>query len=262
MIRIRRPDEVAKIRASARIVAEALDLSSRLVRPGLTTRELDQKIEELIRSRGATPSFIGYHGYPAASCLSVNAQVVHAIPGDYVLREGDIIGVDVGAYKAGYHGDGAFTFPVGEVSADARRLMEVTRECLRLAIEAVRPGNRVGAIGHAVQTHAEKHGFGVVRELVGHGIGERMHEEPQVPNYGRPDSGPTLRPGMVIAIEPMINLGTHEVETLEDEWTVVTRDGSLSAHYEHTVLVTETGSEILTVLDRAVVDESPLGSRG
>ncbi len=247
MIRLRRKEEIDKIRESARIVAEAIDLSAGLVRPGLTTRELDQKIEELIRSRGATPSFIGYHGYPASSCLSVNEQVVHAIPGDYVLREGDIVGVDIGAFKNGYHGDGAFTFGVGKVSESALRLMEVTRECLTLGVEAARAGNRVGAIGHAVQAHAEKNGFGVVRELVGHGIGERLHEEPQVPNYGRPDTGPTLRPGMVIAIEPMINEGTHEVETLADEWTVVTRDRKLSAHFEHTVLVTESGPEILTV---------------
>lgn len=248
MIRIRRADEIEKIRESARIVAEAIELSARLVAPGLTTRQLDQAIEKLIRSKGATPSFIGYHGYPASSCLSVNEQVVHAIPGDYVLKEGDIIGVDIGAFKNGYHGDGAFTFAVGGVSPSARRLMDVTRECLNLGVEAARPGNRVGAIGHAVQTHAEKNGFGVVRELVGHGIGERLHEEPQVPNYGRPDTGPTLRAGMVIAIEPMINEGTHEVETLADEWTVVTRDGKLSAHYEHTVLVTENGPEILTTL--------------
>lgn len=249
MIRIRRPDEIDKIRECARIVAEALALAGRIVKPGLRTAEIDRQIEELIRSRGAVPSFIGYHGYPASSCLSVNHEVVHAIPGEYVLREGDILGVDIGAYKHGYHGDGAVSLAVGTVSAEAQRLMDVTRECLDRGVAAARPGNRIGAIGHAVQTHAEANGYGVVRELVGHGIGEKLHEDPMVPNYGRPETGPTIRPGMVIAIEPMINAGSHEVETLGDGWTVVTRDRRLSAHFEHTVAVTENGPEILTRLD-------------
>lgn len=248
-IKIRKQEEVQKIRASARIVAEAIEAARKWVQPGVTTGSIDRKIEELIRSRGAIPSFKGYHGYPASSCLSVNEQVVHAIPGDYVLQEGDILGVDVGALKDGYHGDGAATMVVGQVPPETLRLVDVTRECLLLGIEQARVGNRIGAIGHAVQSHAEQFGFGVVRELVGHGIGEKLHEDPMVPNYGRPDTGPTIRPGMVLAIEPMINVGSHEVETLADGWTVVTRDGRLSAHFEHTVAVTESGPEILTKLD-------------
>ncbi len=239
--------EVEKISRSAAIVAEALDLAAGMIRPGLTTRELDCAIEGLIRSRGATPSFKGYYGYPASSCISVNEQVVHGIPGDRELHEGDIVGVDIGAYLDGYHGDGARTIPVGEVSDEARRLMRVTAESLDLGIRQARPGNRVGDISAAVQRHAEEHGYGVVRQLVGHGIGVALHEEPQIPNFGPAGQGPKLRPGMVIAIEPMINMGTFEVYTLEDEWTVVTRDHKLSAHFEHTVAITDEGPVTLTV---------------
>ena len=225
----------------------------RILRPGMTTGELDHAVEELIRSRGATPSFKGYYGYPASTCVSINEQVVHGIPGDRVIRDKDVVSVDVGAYLDGYHGDGARTFAVGEVSKDALKLMQVTQECLALAIEQARPGNRVGDISSAVQGHAEEHGYGVVRQLVGHGIGRALHEEPQVPNFGAPGQGPKLRAGMVLAIEPMINLGTFEVYTLEDEWTVVTKDHQLSAHFEHTVAITEEGPVILTV---------PNGGRG
>ncbi len=221
-----------------------------MIQPGITTAELDRAIEDLILERGATPSFKGYYGYPASSCISVNEEVVHGIPGDRVLREGDIAGVDIGAYLDTYHGDGARTIAVGKVSDEARRLMRVTAECLTKAIEKVKPGNRVGDISGAVQRHAEANGYGVVRQLVGHGIGHALHEDPQVPNYVGGNPGPLLRPGMVIAIEPMVNQGTYEVYTLADEWTVVTRDHKLSAHYEHTVAITENGPVVLTTRDR------------
>lgn len=221
-----------------------------MIRPGITTAELDSAIEDLIRARGATPSFKGYYGYPASSCISVNEEVVHGIPGDRVLREGDIVGVDIGAYRDTYHGDGARTFAVGEVSEEALRLMTVTEECLKRAIEKAKPGNRVGDISSAVQRHAEESGYGVVRQLVGHGIGHALHEDPQVPNYVGGNAGPLLRPGMVIAIEPMLNQGTYEVYTLSDEWTVVTRDHRLSAHFEHTVAITENGPVVLTTRDQ------------
>jgi methionyl aminopeptidase len=245
--------EIDKIRASASIVADALELVGRTIRPGMKTGELDAKVEGLIRSRGATPSFKGYYGYPASTCVSINEQVVHGIPGDRVIQEGDVVSVDIGAYLDGYHGDGARTFAVGNVPEDARKLMRVTQECLALGIQEARSGNRVGDISAAVQGHAEENGYGVVRQLVGHGIGRALHEEPQVPNFGLPGQGPKLRAGMVLAIEPMINLGSFEVYTLEDEWTVVTRDHKISAHFEHTVAITEDGPVILTV---------PNGDRG
>jgi methionyl aminopeptidase len=244
----KRPDEVEKIRASARIVAEALELAGDVVVPGVTTGEIDARIEELIRDRGAVPSFKGYRGYPAATCISVNEVVVHGIPGQRRLEEGDIVGIDVGVYLDRYHGDGARTFPVGAVSAEALRLLAVAQEALHAGIGAIRSGGRLGAVSHAVQTHAEANGFSVVRDLVGHGIGLNLHEEPQVPNFGPAASGPLLRPGMVLAIEPMVNAGTWEVKTEADRWTVVTLDGKLSAHFEHTVVVTESGPEILSRL--------------
>jgi methionyl aminopeptidase len=246
VIFIKRPVEIEKIGNAAAIVAESLDLVEEMIRPGITTGEIDRAVEELIRSRGAQPSFKGYYGYPASTCVSVNEEVVHGIPGDRVLDEGDIVGVDVGAYLDTYHGDGARTFAVGDVTDEARRLMQVTRECLEKAIAKAHPGNRIGDISGAVQRHAEANGFGVVRQLVGHGIGHALHEDPQVPNYVSGHPGPVLRPGMVIAIEPMINLGTFEVYTLADEWTVVTRDHKLSAHFEHTVAITGDGPVILT----------------
>jgi methionyl aminopeptidase len=218
-----------------------------MIRPGIETVEIDRAVEALIRSRGATPSFKGYYGYPASTCISINEQVVHGIPGKQQLREGDIVGVDIGAYLNHFHGDGARTFAVGAASKEAEKLMRVTRECLEMGIEQAKAGNRVGDIGAAVQRHAESNGYGVVRSLCGHGIGNALHEDPQVPNYGQPGTGAKLRPGMVIAIEPMINEGTHEVYTLDDEWTVVTSDHSLSAHYEHTVAITEEGPVVLTV---------------
>lgn len=246
---IKRPDEIRRIRASACIVAEALDLAETLVAPGVRTGDIDRQIAELIRSRGAVPSFLGYHDYPASTCISINEQVVHGIPGDLILKDGDIVGVDVGVYLDGYHGDGARTFPVGAITPEAARLLTVTREALMAGIAAIRPDVRLGAVSHAVQAYAEGQGFSVVRDLVGHGIGRELHEEPQVPNFGPADAGPTLVAGMVLAIEPMVNEGGWEVYTLPDQWTVVTRDGKLSAHFEHTVAVMPEGADILSRLD-------------
>jgi methionyl aminopeptidase len=251
MVKLRSSEEIGKIREASRIVAETLRLLEERTQPGVTTRDLDRWAEAYIRERGGEPSFLGYLGYPASTCISVNEEVVHGIPGDRVIREGDIVGVDVGVVKDGYHGDAARTFAVGEVSEETRRLLRVTGECLDRAILAFRVGNRLGDLGHAVQHHAESHGYGVVRSLVGHGIGQKMHEDPQVPNYGEPGSGMKLRPGLVFAIEPMITAGGWEVETLADKWTIVTRDRSLAAHFEHTVALTEEGPVVLSRLDGA-----------
>jgi methionyl aminopeptidase len=237
---------VELIRGSCRIVAEVLERARDWVKPGVTTLELDRLAEEVMRARGGTPSFKGYMGYPASICVAINEQVVHGIPGDRRLEEGDIIGFDVGVYKNGYHGDAARTFAVGEVAPEVRRLMQVGAESLARGIDAARPGNYVGDIGHAVQSFAESAGYSVVRDLVGHGIGERLHEEPQVPNYGRRGTGVPLAAGMVIAIEPMVNMGDWRVVTLSDRWTVVTADQSLSVHFENTVAITENGPEVLT----------------
>jgi methionyl aminopeptidase len=248
MVKLRSTEEVARIRESARIVAGTLQLLKKLGRPGVTTAEMDKQAEAFIRDHGGEPSFLGYHGYPASTCISVNEEVVHGIPGDRVLKDGDLVGVDVGVLKNKYHGDAAVSFTVGEGSEEARRLMKITMESLHRAIDAFQEGNRLGDIGWAVQSLAEDNGYGVVRTLVGHGIGQQMHEDPQVPNYGRPGTGLLLRSGMVFAIEPMLTVGSHEVKTLSDHWTVVTRDGSLSCHFEHTVALTESGPEILSVL--------------
>lgn len=246
MIAIRRPEEIEVIAESARIVAGALGRMAERVRPGVTTQELEEEIESYIRSQSARPSFKGYRGFPASACISVNDVVVHGIPSERRLREGDIVSVDVGAYQGGYHGDGAWTFPVGEISAAAARLMEVTHAALERGIARALPGARLGEISHAVQTHVEEHGFSIVRALVGHGIGEQLHEDPQVPNFGSPRQGPVLRAGMVVAIEPMVNVGGFQVYTEADEWTVVTSDHSLSAHFEHTVAILAEGPRILT----------------
>ena len=246
MVAIRRPEEIEKIAASARIVGGALRLVKSMVREGISTQELDEAVEEYIRSQGAKPSFKGYRGFPASACISINDVVVHGIPSARELRDGDIVSVDVGAFKGGYHGDGAWTFAIGEASPQAKRLMEVTREGLLQGIEKARPGGLLGEISFGIQRHVEMNGFSVVRVLVGHGIGTRLHEEPQVPNFGSPTQGPILAPGMVIAIEPMVNAGGYDVYTETDDWTVVTRDHSLSAHYEHTVAITEDGPRILT----------------
>lgn len=235
------------MREAGRITAAALRVVASAVRPGVTTAELDKLAEETIREAGALPAFKGYHGFPATLCTSVNDQVVHGIPAARVLREGEILSVDCGAIVEGYYGDSAMTFPVGAVSAEARRLMDVTKESLEAGIARCMPGMRLYDISAAVQAVAERSGFGVVREYVGHGIGRSMHEDPQVPNYGKAGTGPTLKPGMVLAIEPMINAGRADVRSLDDGWTVVTADGSLSAHFEHTVAVTEAGPRVLTL---------------
>lgn len=235
------------MRTAGRVVGEVLTQVSAQVVPGVSTADLDELAESLIKQAGAIPAFKGYHGYPATICASINEEVIHGIPSDRrVLAEGDVISIDVGASVEGYFGDSAITLPVGKVSEEAATLLRVTNEALHKAIECVRPGGRVSDIGHAVQQHVEAYGFSVVREFVGHGIGQRMHEDPQVPNYGEPGRGPRLAEGMVLAIEPMVNAGKPAVKVLADGWTAVTRDRSLSAHFEHTVAVTADGPWILT----------------
>jgi len=248
--------ELEKMRAAGRLVADVLTELAGLVAPGVTTAALDAVAEERIRAAGAIPAFKGYHGYPATICASINEEVIHGIPsGRRILNEGDIVSIDVGASLDGYYGDHAVTLAVGLVSEQAATLLRVTEESLYKAIERVRVGGRISDIGHAVQQHVEAYGFSVVREFVGHGIGQRMHEEPQVPNYGEPGRGPRLAEGMVLAIEPMVNAGKPAVKVLGDGWTAVTRDGSLSAHFEHTVAVTADGPWILTAR------EVPVGAR-
>ena len=238
------------MRAAGRLVGEVLTELAARVAPGVTTADLDELAEKRLRRAGATPAFKGYHGYPATICASINEEVIHGIPsGRRVLNEGDVISIDVGASLDGYFGDSAITLAVGQVSEAAATLLRVTDESLYKAIEAVKPGGRISDIGHAVQRHVEAYGFSVVREFVGHGIGQKMHEEPQVPNYGEPGRGPRLTEGMVLAIEPMVNAGKPAVKVLADGWTAVTRDGSLSAHFEHTVAVTADGPWILTARD-------------
>jgi len=241
--------EIDLIRKSGRIVAEALARLTKLVEPGITTLDLDRLAEEYILKRGAKPAFKGYRGYPYSLCASVNEQVVHALPSERTLKEGDIVSLDLGSIVDGYYGDAAVTVPVGQVSEEARRLMAVTQESLQRAIEAARPGNRLSDVSYAVQAAVEAEGFSVVRLFVGHGIGRSLHEEPQIPNFGPPGHGPVLKTGMVLAIEPMVNAGSPDVMILEDRWTAVTCDGSLSAHFEHTVALTENGTEVLTSLD-------------
>lgn len=241
--------EIEKMRAAGAIVRDALLLLEQHVRAGVTTLELDRIAAEWIESRGAKASFLGYGGYPKSICTSVNAQVVHGIPDGYKLREGDIISVDVGAVRDGYHGDAARTFFVGEVSTEARRLVEVTRECFFLGVAQARAGSHLSDIARAIETHAHRHGYGVVRDLVGHGIGRQMHEPPEVPNFTDPRIGRGIRlePGMTIAVEPMINAGGWQVYQESNGWTIVTADGSLSAHYENTIAITEGEAEILTL---------------
>jgi len=239
--------ELEKMRAAGRLVGQVLTALAAVVAPGVTTADLDAIAEGLIVDAGAIPAFKGYHGYPATICASVNDEVIHGIPsGKRVLEAGDVVSIDVGAALGGYYGDSAVTLPVGLVSEEAARLLRVTDESLYKAIDAVKPGGRVSDIGHAVQKHVEANGFSVVREFVGHGIGQAMHEEPQVPNYGEPGRGPRLAEGMVLAIEPMVNAGKAAVRVLSDGWTAITRDRSLSAHFEHTVAVTADGPWILT----------------
>lgn len=247
MIYLRSEEEVARIRASARIVAGCLDHLERTVAVGVTPRQLDREAETYVRDHGALPAFKGYRGYPATLCVSVNHVVVHGIPNDVALEEGDIVGLDMGAIVEGYYADSARTVPVGEVPSEVQRLIDVTREALYRGIAQAVDGNRVGDIGHAIQSYAEGFGFSVVRDLVGHGVGRQLHEEPQVPNYGRPGRGPRLQSGMVLAIEPMLAMGSPEVSTLPDNWTVVTRDRSWSAHFEHTIAVGKGAPEVLSL---------------
>jgi len=241
--------DIAKMKESGRIVARTLRLVSETIVPGKTSpRDLDALADRLIREEGGLPSFLGYRDYPAATCISVNSVVVHGIPHAIPLQEGDIISLDFGVVKNGWHADGAWTYPVGTISPTAQRLMNVTKESLYQGIGKARVGNRIGDISHAVQRYVESNGYSVVRDLVGHGIGQSLHEEPRnVPMFGKPGKGEVLRDGVTICIEPMVNLGTHRVKFLDDKWTVVTADGKLSAHYEHTIAVTREGAEILTV---------------
>ncbi len=240
--------EIEKMRRAGRIVAEVLALVESELKPGVSTAHLDQIAERYIRSQGATPSFKGYLGFPASLCISIDDEVVHGIPGDRIIREGHIVSVDAGAIYEGYHGDAARTFAVGPLSAEAAKLIETTRLAMMAGIAAAVPGNRIGDIGAAVEDVARPLGYGIVRQYVGHGIGTSMHEEPQVPNYRSAAKGIKLEPGLCLAIEPMFTLGSHEVETKPDNWTVVTRDGSLAAHFEHTIAITEHGPEILTTV--------------
>jgi methionyl aminopeptidase len=248
VIKLKSPEQIEKMRAAGQVVARAIEALSEAIVPGKTTTgDLDRIAERIILAAGAKPSFKGYRGFPNAVCVSVNEEVVHGIPGERVLQPGDIVGIDVGAVLDGWHGDSAVTLPVGDVSEEAKRLIRVTREALFCGIEQARIGNRISDISHAIQEHAEKHGYSVVRDLVGHGIGSELHEEVAVPNFGNPGEGPLLREGMTLAIEPMINAGGYEVESLADRWTVVTRDGSLSAHFEHTIAIRAGGPDILTL---------------
>ncbi|HEY1727739.1 MAG TPA: type I methionyl aminopeptidase [Candidatus Baltobacteraceae bacterium] len=249
MITIKSEREIELMRKSGKITAKTLARLIEAAGPGISTDELDRIAEESICSMGGIPTFKGYNGYPASICTSVNDQVVHGIPGTYVLKDGDLLSIDIGTTLEGYVSDSAVTVAIGTVSEEAARLLDVTRECLMLAIEQMQIGNRLGDIGSAVQRHAEQNGYGVVRELVGHGIGTKMHEEPQVPNYGKSGTGIELRRGLVLAIEPMITQGTWQVRTLDDKWTVVTEDGKLAAHFEHTIALTESGPRILTLRD-------------
>jgi len=244
---LKSPRELDLMDEANRIVHRVLDGIAERVEAGVTTRQLDRFAEELIRSSGGVPAFLNYRGYPATLCTSINDVIVHGIPDDTPLREGDIIGVDCGVVYKGYYGDAARTFSVGSVSREAERLIAATRHALDLAVEAVRPNERLSDIGHAVQTYVESQGFSVVREFVGHGIGTSLHEDPQVPNFGEPGRGPRLRPGLVLAIEPMVNIGSAAVAVDEDGWTARTRDGSLSAHFEYSVAVTDLGARVLGV---------------
>ena len=246
MVYKRSENEIKMISRSCQIVADTIDMLSEFVVPGALISDLDKKAENFITSQGARPAFKGYMGFPSTLCISIEDAVVHGVPGDIELKEGQIVGIDCGAELNGFYGDHAKTFSVGKISSEKKKLMEITEESLYKGIEKAVPGNFVGDIGYAVQTHAESNGFSVVRELVGHGIGENLHEEPQVPNYGNPSQGYKLHAGMCIAIEPMINLGGKEIYTAKDGWTILTADGKASAHFEHTIAILEDGPKILS----------------
>ena len=251
MISVKNKRELQAMREACVISARALKLAGEAVQPGVTTAEIDREVRRYIESTGAKPSFLGYGGFPASACISVNNVVIHGIPDKRVIKAGDIVSVDVGAFYNGYHGDNAATFAAGEVSPEAQALMDATRESLYEGIKAATAGNRIGDIGAAVQRYVEVRGYSVVRQFVGHGVGANLHEDPSVPNFGTPGRGPRLLPGMTLAIEPMINEGTPEVVWLDDDWTVVTEDGALSAHYENTVLITEGEPELLSLVSEA-----------
>ena len=246
MISIKSDREIELLRIAGNIVHETREYLIPYIKEGITTKELDTLAEEFIRSKGATPSFKGLNDFPASICTSINQEVVHGIPSKRKLRNGDIISIDIGACYKGYHGDSAWTFAVGEISPAKQALMEHTKESLFKGLEMIKPGNRIGDISHAIEIHAKKYNLGVVRELVGHGVGTSVHEEPDVPNYGEAHRGPVLKKGMVLAVEPMLTLGRRDICILDDEWTIETIDNSPAAHFEHTVVVTEDGYEILT----------------
>ena len=248
MIIIKNDKEINLMRKAGKIVVETLLVVEKNIKPGITTAELDRIAEEFITKHGAKPSFKGLYGFPASLCISVNEQVVHGIPGRYVLKEGDIVSVDCGAMIDGYHGDAARTFAVGNISEEAQKLIEVTKESFFKGLEAAKVGNNLTYISNEIQKYIEASGFSVVRDFVGHGIGKDLHEDPEVPNFGRPGRGPKLVTGMALAIEPMVNVGSHRVKTLGDDWTVITSDKSLSAHYENTVIILPDGPEILTLV--------------
>ena len=249
MIAIKNEHELASMRRACKITAAARALAGEMVKPGVSTKEIDRAVYDFIVSQGAKPSFLHYNGYPASVCVSVNDTVIHGIPDGYVLKDGDIVSVDVGAYYQGFHGDCAATYPCGTISPQAQKLIDVTKQSFFEGIRFAKTGYRVSDISHAIQAYVEENGFSVVRSFVGHGVGAQLHEEPEVPNFGKPGRGPRLLPGITLAIEPMVNAGTHEVQVLKDRWTTVTADGKLSAHYENTVLITDGEPEILTVAE-------------
>ncbi len=246
MIICKTPREIEIMREAGKIVALTHQELQKHIAPGITTKELDEIADRFIRQHDAVPSFKGYNGFSGSICASVNEELVHGIPGNRKLKDGDIISIDIGAKYKGYHGDSAWTYPVGEIPAETQKLLEVTEESLYRGLEEAKPGVRLSNISHAVQTYAEENGFSIVREYVGHGVGQDLHEAPQIPHFGPPDKGPRLKPGMVLAVEPMVNAGSRYVKTLADNWTVVTVDGKMCAHFEHTIAITEEGYEILT----------------
>lgn len=246
MISIKAASELEKMRQAGKIAGAALKLAGESIRPGMTTKELDKIIHNYIISHGATPSFLGYGGFPASACISINDEVIHGIPGKRKILDGDIVSVDVGAFKDGFHGDTCATFPVGKISDEARNLLEATEASLYKGIEIAKPGMRIGDISNAVESYIISKGYAIVKQYVGHGVGKNLHEDPEVPNYGKPGHGPKLLPGMTIAIEPMVNIKGEGVKVLSNQWTVVTTSGSLSAHFEHTIAITSDGAILLT----------------
>ena len=243
---IKTKEEIEIMRRAGSVVGQTLDMVEQKIAPGMSTQQLDTLIDDFIRSKNAIPAFKNYNGFPASACISIDEEVVHGIPGDRIIAEGEIVSVDVGARVDGYYGDSARTYAIGQISPEKMRLLECTKNSLLAGIDKARKGNKLGEISASVQQVAESNGYAVVRQLVGHGIGKKMHEDPQIPNFGNAEDGPTLKSGMVLAIEPMINIGTYDVKTMPDGWTVITADGQPSAHFEHTVAITDDGAEILT----------------